>query len=167
MRALLATFLLLALLAPPVSAREEWYDHYDNGLAAMNRGDHAAAVGLIEAALARKNRSGYLRTYGNNYIRYVPYFQLGIALHGAGDCEGALASFDESETRGETVDVPDLDARLQRLRDECEIRLAPPPVEPADTRVAEPKRSLRLSAASINSTAVAYSPLSSAASALS
>ncbi len=140
MRALLPTLLLLALLAPTVSAREEWYDYYDNALAALDRGEYATAVGLIEAALERKDRFGYLRTYGNNYIRYVPYFQLGIALHGAGDCEGALASFDESETRGETVDVPDLDARLQRLRDECDIRLAPPPVEPADTRVAEPKR---------------------------
>lgn len=140
MRALLPTLLLFALLAPPVSAREEWYDHYDNALQALDRGDHATAVGLIEAALERKDRSGYLRTYGNNYIRYVPYFQLGVALHGAGDCEAALANFDQSETRGETADVPDLDARMRRLREECEVRLAPPAVEPADTTVAEPAR---------------------------
>lgn len=138
MRALLPTLVLLALLAPPVSARGEWYDYYDNALAALDRGDHAMAVGLIEAALERKDRSGYLRTYGNNYIRYVPHFQLGVALHGAGDCQAALASFDQSETRGETVDVPDLDTRMRSLREECEIRLAPPPVEPADTTVAEP-----------------------------
>jgi len=139
MRALFPMLLLLALLAPPVSARDEWYDYYDNGLAALDRGEHATAVGLIEAALERKRRSGYLRTYGNNYIRYVPQFQLGVALHGAGDCEAALASFDRSETRGETADVPELDARLQRLRGECETRLAPAPVEPAVTTVAEPE----------------------------
>ena len=86
-----------------------------------------------EAALDRKDRFGYLRTYGNNYIRYVPYFQLGVALHGAGDCAAALASFDQSETRGETADVPDLNAQLQGLRDDCKIRLAPPAIEPADT----------------------------------
>ncbi len=138
MRALLSTLLLLALLAPTVSAREEWYDYYDNALAALDSGEYATAVELIEAALKRKDRFGYLRTYGNNYIRYVPYFQLGVALHGAGDCEAALASFDQSETRGETVDVPDLRARLQGLRGECEIRLAPPEVEPADPIVLEP-----------------------------
>jgi len=138
LRALLLTLLLLALLVPTASAREEWYDHYDNALAALDRGEYATAVGLFEAALDRKDRFGYLRTYGNNYIRYVPYFQLGVALHGAGDCAAALASFDQSETRGETVDVPDLNARLEGLRNECEIRLAPPAIEPADTTASEP-----------------------------
>ena len=137
MRLLLATFLLFALLAPPVSAREEWYDHYDNALAALNRGDHTAAIASIEAALARKKRSGYLRTYGNNYIRYVPHFQLGVAWHGAGDCQAAVASFAQSEARSETADAPELAVRLERLRDECETRLAPPVVS-VEKPVAEP-----------------------------
>lgn len=137
MRALLVTCLLLAMLAPPVAARVEWYDHYDNALAALDRGDHAAAIDSIEAALNRKKRSGYLRTYGNNYIRYVPHYQLGVALHGAGNCEAALASFERSEGRDETTDVPEFATRLKRLREECEIRLAPPP-EPIVTAVAEP-----------------------------
>ena len=98
MRVLVLSFLLLALLASPVSAREEWYDHYDNALAALDRGDPAAAIELIRTALERKHRSGYLRTYGNNYIRYVPHFQLGVALHGTGDCEAALLSFDDHDS---------------------------------------------------------------------
>jgi len=137
MRFLLATFLLFALLAPPVAAREEWYDHYDNALAALNRGDHAAAIESIEAALARKQRSGYLRTYGNNYIRYVPHFQLGVAWHGAGDCETALASFERSEAGRETAGLPELAMRLERLRDECKTRLAPPAVA-VEKPVADP-----------------------------
>lgn len=138
MRALLTTCLLLALLVPPTAAREEWYDHYVNALAALERGDHAAAIESIETALGRKKRSGYLRTYGNNYMRYVPHYQLGVALHGAGECEAALASFERSEDRGETTDVPEFATRLKRLREECEIRLAPPP-EPIVTAVAEPE----------------------------
>ena len=69
MRVLLPMLLLLALLAPPVSAREEWYDYYDTALRALDRGDHATAVGLIEAALERKDRSGYLRTYEEIFPR--------------------------------------------------------------------------------------------------
>ena len=135
MRPVLATFLLVALFVPAVSARDEWYDYYDSALGALRSGDYATAIEMIEAALARKGRSGYLRTYGNNYIRYAPYFQLGVAQHGAGDCEGALASFDGSETRRETADVPELDLRLHELREECEVRLAPPVVDPAPAAV--------------------------------
>ncbi|NIL99777.1 MAG: hypothetical protein GTO30_08665 [Acidobacteria bacterium] len=133
----IALLFVIGLLVPPAQARDEWYDYYENALAALQRGDHGAAVTLIEAALERKKRSGYLRTYGNNYIRYVPHFQLGVALHGAGDCAAALASFEESVAREETAELPNLDTRLQRLSAECDERLAPPPVEVAAR--AEPK----------------------------
>ena len=136
MRVWLSIVVLLALLAPTASAREEWYDHYAGALAALERGDHAAAIELIEHALQRKSRSGYLRTYGNNYIRYTPHFQLGVAQQQAGDCEAALASLEQSESRNETKGVPELQGRLQQLRDDCTTRLAPPPLEV--TAVTEP-----------------------------
>lgn len=145
MRRLAAIVVVAALLAPPVAARDEWYDYYDRALTALQHGDHAGAADLLAAAMQRKKRSGYLRTYGNNYIRYVPHYQLGVALHGAGDCEGALASFRESATRKETNDAPALAGRLARLSAECETRLAPPPVEvaqadPEPVEAPKPKR---------------------------
>ena len=138
MRRLIPIVLVLSLLAAPVSARDEWYDYYDSALTALDRGDYVTAAGLIGAALERKKRSGYLRTYGNNYIRYVPYFQLGVAHHGADDCEAALAAFSRSESRAETADVPEYRARLERLREDCELRLSPPAFEPPATTTVEP-----------------------------
>lgn len=127
MRALVVLILLLAVAVTPAPAGNEWYDHYDGALQALRDGDHDRAVALLETALAGKQRSGFLRTYGNNYIRYVPHFQLGRAYHGMGDCERALQSFERSTEAGETGPVPELDARLRAVRAECEQRLAPPP----------------------------------------
>lgn len=126
----------LALLSAPVAARAEWYDHYESAVAAIDRGDFTAAIESIESALSRKKRSGYLRTYGNNYIRYAPYLHLGVAYHGAGDCTAALAAFDESDDHSETDDVPEFHSVSLQLREECRLRLAPPVVEPP---VAEPE----------------------------
>jgi tetratricopeptide (TPR) repeat protein len=119
--------LVLAAAISPSLGRGTWYDRYEEALAALDGGDSARAVELLEAALAKKKRTGYLRTYGNHYIRYVPQFYLGVAHHDAGDCETALAWFERSEAAGETEPVPELAARLSKLRGDCEAILAPPP----------------------------------------
>lgn len=129
MRRSCCILVLIALLAAPVSAREEWYDHYEKALVALEAGDPASAVASIEAALSRKDRSGYVRTYGNNYIRYVPYFQLGIARHASGQWDAALEALRVSDERGETDDLPELATRVRALREDCRVRLAPPPAE--------------------------------------
>ena len=140
-RGLLAAWLLLAGAVSPALSRGEWYDYYEGALRALQSGEHQRAIELLEDALARKKRSGYFRTYGNNYLRYVPHFYLGVAFHDAGDCERSLESFERSEAVNETEPVPELAARMRSLRTACEARLAPPeraslPVEEAPARSA-------------------------------
>jgi tetratricopeptide (TPR) repeat protein len=126
-RVLTLALLWLVSASPVQGARGEWYDHYEEALQAIENGRPRRAVDLLGAALARRSRSGYFRTYGNNYLRYVPQFWLGVAYHDLDDCERALASFDRSEAAAETADEPVLAARLRALRTACEFRLAPPP----------------------------------------
>ncbi len=119
--------LLLVIAGSPLLARGEWYDHYENALEALEQGEPTRAIDLLQAAVSRKKRSGYLRTYGNNYVRYVPHFYLGVAHNDAGDCERALTSFERSDAVKETAAVPALASTLHSLRTACEARLRPPP----------------------------------------
>ncbi len=134
--ALVAASLLVTVIGP-AHARGNWYDYYQDALKALDDGDPQGTVELLEAAMERRVSTGYFRTYGNNYIRYVPRFYLGVAYHDAGNCERALASFDLSEAMNETAAAPALEARMRSLRAACEARLAPvpedPPVETAET----------------------------------
>jgi len=136
-RALVVVGLLLGLATSPALARGEWYDHYEEALQALQAGDHQRAIELLETALKRKKRSGYFRTYGNNYVRYLPHFYLGVAHHDAGNCRQSLADFERSEAAQETEPLPALAARLQSLRGACQALLAPPPVAPEPARIAE------------------------------
>ena len=113
--------------APTALVRGEWYDHYEDALKAIENGRPKRAIDLLGEALAQRSRSGYFRTYGNNYLRYVPQYWLGVAYHDLDDCERALASFERSDAAAETADEPLLAARLRALRTACEFRLAPPP----------------------------------------
>lgn len=119
----------LVLVSPGslLLARGEWYDHYENAIEALEQGEPTRAIDLLQAAVSRKQRSGYFRTYGNNYVRYVPHFYLGVAHHDAGDCERAMTSFERSDAAKETAEVPALASTLRSLRTACETRLEPPP----------------------------------------
>ena len=119
--------LLLVNAGSPLLARGEWYDHYENALEALEQGEPTRAIDLLQAAVSRRQRTGYFRTYGNNYVRYVPHFYLGVAHHDAGDCEEALRSFERSDAAKETAAVPALESTLRSLRTACEARLQPPP----------------------------------------
>jgi len=113
----------LSGLAPSSFARDEWYDHYEDALEALGEGLYDQAVDALTNALKRRKRSGYFRTYGNNYVRYVPHYYLGVAHHDRGDCPAALLSFARSDGAEETGSVPELRSRLSSLRASCEARV--------------------------------------------
>ncbi|RMG43758.1 MAG: hypothetical protein D6718_11450 [Acidobacteria bacterium] len=125
MRKAAAAAILLALLSAGLG-RGEWYDHYLDGVEALESGDPETAAGRFREAIRMRPEPGYYRTYGNNYLRYTPYFHLGAALHDSGDCAGALEAFRRSEESGELEDLPLLAARRRALREACTARLAPP-----------------------------------------
>lgn len=130
-RSTVALLLTTTLLVAVVHAREEWYDHYQEGLDALAAGRSEEAIAALERALDDKSRSGYLRTYGNNYIHYAPLLHLGLAYHQSGDCPRALEYFDESQVAGEGASDAALAEQRALLRSECEERTRPaPPVAP-------------------------------------
>jgi tetratricopeptide (TPR) repeat protein len=128
----LAVCLVLAWAASPARARGEWYDFYDEAIQALDRGEPDHAIEMLQRALSLKDRPGYFRTYGNNYIRYLPHFYLGVAHHDAGNCEMAIESFQVSESSGETDSLPALAGRMRSLRTACEAVLAPPAIAPQE-----------------------------------
>lgn len=140
--ALLVLGLLAAGAVSPALARGEWYDFYEDAIAAIDGGEPRRAIELLEQALSRKAASGYFRTYGNNYMRYAPQFHLGVAWQEAGDCDRALQFFRRSEDAGETEAEPALAVRMHSLRAVCEARIeaeaAPPEPEVVETPPEEP-----------------------------
>jgi hypothetical protein len=55
----------------------------------------------MREALAEQPREGeQVKLYGMRFEAYLPHYYLGLALFNAGDCEGALASWNTSETQG-------------------------------------------------------------------
>ncbi len=74
---------------------------YRQGLEELERGAwQAAAESLREAIAERPEESvGAFRSY-------LPHYYLGLALSEAGDCQGALAAWSESERQGEVSETP-------------------------------------------------------------
>lgn len=125
--------------ALPANARDEWYDHYERAVEALEEGRPGAAIVQLERSLARKPRSGYVRTYGNNYLHYTPQFHLGVAHRLAGDCEQALVHFDAAVAASETRAAPGVAESLDTMRADCVERLRPPVVQAEELPVTAPE----------------------------
>ncbi len=115
----LAVVLAVAVGMPLSGKRGTWYDPYLDAVEALEAGDAARAVDLLEAALSRRPESGYHRTYGTNYIHYTPHARLAFAWQMLGDCAKALRELERAEAAGELVDDPSLAPRGEVVRRAC------------------------------------------------
>ena len=114
--ALLAAVLGLAVAS---GATADVEDEYKQGLAAVEKGDWAAAVRHLEAAIAeRPKESSKLLRY-LYFHPYLPHYYLGIARAELGDCRAALAEWAESEGQG-VITGRDEYADLKTRRGRCE-----------------------------------------------
>jgi len=117
--ACLATGLLLA--AAPV--RADFTNDYIKARKAINSGDYAEAIGLLRSAIGDKPESEEkVRLYGMRFDPYVPHYFLGKALQESGDCEGALAAFQQSLDYG-VVQGLDEYADLQSGMSACQSQV--------------------------------------------
>lgn len=105
-------FAAVALSWTP-AAGDSW-DDFKAGVEAQERGDHAAAVRLLQRAIAEKGEES-----STVFRRYLPHYHLGISQAALGDCRAAVASFDESRRQGKNTRDRELQT-MQAARSRCE-----------------------------------------------
>ncbi len=78
--------------------RERWWDYYDRGVNRIDEGDVDGAISDFNVAIGKRFRDQFnARMYGMHFIRqYFPHRELGIALIGKGEYEGAIQELETS-----------------------------------------------------------------------
>lgn len=77
--------------------RGRWYNFYERALSFLEGGYYDEAIADLEQARAlRPHDQRRARTYGLHFIDYFPNRELGVALLGKGDIDGALAALETS-----------------------------------------------------------------------
>ncbi|NJD19734.1 MAG: hypothetical protein FIA95_10700, partial [Gemmatimonadetes bacterium] len=133
--AALAGVVALTAGAPPGSPspqEDRWYERYERGLRAIDRSDWPAAITELEAAVEAKGGSARsARTYGVRFIRYFPYYHLGVARFAGGEREEALRLLRREMEEGEIQRSEAFAERIRVLLEALERppELAEPPVE--------------------------------------
>ena len=99
----LVLFLAGSLLLS-ATASAAWYDDYDAGVKAARSGQWQTVIQKMNVAVAAQpNENARARTYGNIFIKYHPYYYLGLAhlrLGGKQNLESALEYFGKATGAG-------------------------------------------------------------------
>ena len=100
---------------------DEWDENYENGKAALQRGEWHVADSLLQIALSlRPDPDLQAATSALKLIEYLPHYFLGQAYFFAGRYTPALQSFQKSAQSGAVSRTQHL-ARLQRLMKTTEM----------------------------------------------
>ncbi len=143
LRVPLATLAVGLAMAAVVTAQNA-DDAFRRGVDAVEDGQwQAAATALREAIKLRPQesttrvRSGLGGLFGAGGTEYVPYFFLGRALHGGGDCVGAMSAWGTSEQHGVVQKVRDYFQQIEAGYADCEKKgvLSPRKFDPAMARL--------------------------------
>jgi len=109
------------MLAPrPSFAVREWYDYYFQARDEdIRRERWERCVENIDAALRLRPNPGLnVRTYGLQFVDYLPYYYRGLCLLRQEDYQGALTAFSRAEEAGAAM-RSDVRQELTRLRGEA------------------------------------------------
>src|SRR5689334_17284888 len=117
----------LLVLFTATGAFASWYDDYDAGINAANKGQWSTVIQKMSAAIAAHPKEGDKeRTYGAIFITYHPYYYRGVAYLNTGKFEQAISDFEKTSGPGDT-NLGDLNALMQRAKTKLEAASAPPP----------------------------------------
>lgn len=95
------TMILAAVLAATTTVQGAWYDSYEKGVRLIQDGQAAAALPLLESALAEHSAEGLqVPARPQQYIDYLPHLYLAIAYQNTGDLERARKQLALAETSG-------------------------------------------------------------------
>src|ERR1700737_3936322 len=96
------------------AALASWYDDYEAGTSAAQKGQWAVAIQKMNAAIAGNPKEGdKTRTYGAIFINYHPYYYRGVAYLNTGKFEQAIADFEKTSGPGDT-DLGPLESLMPR-----------------------------------------------------
>ncbi len=114
-------FVFCALLsAAPAWAIKGWDDHYAEGLALLHDGQYKQALQSFQEAVKLKPDSDVnARSYGMEFVQYLPYYQMGVCHLRLRDHQNAILSFNIEERNGAIKRSP-VFADLLRQRSEAE-----------------------------------------------
>lgn len=124
-------FLFAAIVAVPAQG-QRWYDHYEDGLAAVRRGDWPTVVQKMSAAIKENAKEdNKARTYGMNLLNYHPFYYRGAAYLQTGQYDQAITDLEKTTGPG-PENLGSIDSLMDRARSARASANAPAP-EPAKT----------------------------------
>src|SRR5437868_13474024 len=120
----------IALLLIASTALGSWYDDYNDGIAAVRKGQWQIVIQKMTSALAGNSKeNNNARTYGNIFINYHPYYYRGLAYLRVGQYEKAISDFERTEGPGE-IDRGSIDELMQDAKSKQAASNAPEPQPP-------------------------------------
>jgi tetratricopeptide (TPR) repeat protein len=127
-----------AALLIATTAFASWYDDYNDGIAAVRKGQWQLVIQKMTAAINAHSKEGNNeREYGNIFIPYHPYYYRGLGYLRTGQYSKAIADFEKTEGPGE-VDRGSLDELMQEAKTKLSQASTPEP-QPQPTPVPVPQ----------------------------
>jgi tetratricopeptide (TPR) repeat protein len=109
------------------AALASWYDDYDAGIAAAQKGQWSVVIQKMTAAInGHPKENDHERTYGNIFITYHPYYYRGVAYLNTGKYDQAIADFEKTSGAGE-ADLGPLGELMRRAKSKIEAANTPEP----------------------------------------
>lgn len=135
MRRSALTIVLLLFSATPLFAQ---YDEYEAGLKAARNENWSVVVSKMSEALAKKpGEDTNWRPYGNQFVKYHPYYYRGVAYFNLGQLDKADADFKRAKGVG-AVALGSLDSWQMKVETRLAQSQAPAQQQPAVTQQAPP-----------------------------
>jgi len=120
-------FFAVVLLFAANAAMASWYDDYDAGTTAANKGQWSVVIQKMTAAInAHPKESDHERTYGAIFINYHPYYYRGVGYLNTGKYEQAISDFEKTSGPGE-INLGGLGELMQRAKTKLEAASTPAP----------------------------------------
>ncbi|MCU1350176.1 MAG: hypothetical protein JWO56_3206 [Acidobacteria bacterium] len=127
------------LLLAAGSALASWYDDYDAGIDAARKGQWAAVVQKMTAAINARDKEGDKeRTYGAIFISYHPHYYRGVAYMNLGKYDQAVSDLEKAGGIGEE-NLGSIETLMARVKSKLASANAPPPEPPPPTPVPVPR----------------------------
>lgn len=132
--------LLFCVAAPEVSEAASAGRDYGASIKALQQEKWDKAEKSIRDALEKENKAmESILISGSVRFRYMPYYVLGAALKGQGDCPGAVAAWQESLNQGQVQNSSKEYAELQAGMAACGGALAAAGQQPGPPSAAAPE----------------------------
>jgi tetratricopeptide (TPR) repeat protein len=134
-----SSLLLLSLAASALLAAEPWYEAYQGALKAVAARQWGVAETKLKAAMKDGPRPGRrVRTYGMNYVDFLPDYYLGLVYFNQQRRREALEQFRKVSASGLLAESDAEHRSLVDMMAKLEVALAPVP-EPAKAPAETPR----------------------------